>query len=140
MADYRDSNVITEEFGAGVIPVAEPSPESISEPESSVVDETELASPSPAFTPEPTHGSKIEAASDDATSLDNLRAVSAVFDSGCKEIKQIVSSTGLPQPVVLACIKWLKDNGLIAVTGSIYCTIDNVSSLQSQLKACQKCK
>lgn len=137
MADFVDNNVITEEFSAGVIPVAEPSPEIVDEPESSMVEEISVSTPSPVFTPSSTVS---QAASDDATSLDNLRAVSSVFDSGCKEIKQIVASTGLPQPVVLACIKWLKDNGLIAVTGSFYCTIDNVYSLQSQLKSCQKCK
>lgn len=141
MADFVDSDVITEEFGAGVIPVAEPVEETVGEPEESIADETELFSPTQeVFSPAPSSKSSAQAAPDDATSLDNLRAVSSVFENGCKTLKDIVSSTGLSQSVVLACIKWLKDNELIAVSGSFYCTIDNVYSLQSQLKACQKCK
>ena len=139
MSDFTDDNVITEEFSAGVIPVSEPAAETSEEPENSDVDDVEYASSSPSIEPfAPTQ--PVQPASDDATSLDNLRAVSAVFDNGCKTLKDVVTSTGLSQPVVLACIKWLKDNGLIAVTGSFYCTIDNVSSLQKQLKVCSMCK
>jgi len=141
MADFLDDNIITEEidtgsstskvssspteefeFGGAV--VAHSPVESVS---------SEISSPNVASLP------KIEPAPDDMTSLDNLKAVSSVFESGCKTLSDLVKNTGLSQSVVIACLTWLQDNGLIAVSGSFYCTVDNVSALQSQLRVCQSC-
>lgn len=149
MSDFTDPNIITDEIYTGTssptspdestigtIPVDEIDEETDEHPESSDVDETEISSPSVKVVQKTSH----QAASEDSTSLDNLRAVSRAFDTGCKTVPEIIKITGLSQPVVLACIKWLSDNSLLAVTGAVYCTIDNVSTLHNQLKACQKCK
>jgi DNA-binding IclR family transcriptional regulator len=74
-------------------------------------------------------------------SLDNLKAVSAMFENDCQTMQQIIDGTGLDKSTVMACVKWLTDNGLLSVSKSkkFYCTIDNVSAMQNQFKMCQKC-
>lgn len=141
MADVLDSNVITEEVDTGAIgsvKVAEPLIETLESPEISLVgDELEIASKSVASAPVL---SVVD--SGDIVSLDNLRAVSAMFDTGCQSLSDIVSGTGLPQSTVLACIKWLQNNGLapmIAQSGKFYCSIKNASALAEQLKQCVNC-
>jgi len=156
MADILDEGIITEEFSTdnstkvssssttestqefsfGTVPVAE----SLSETEEgnlvSSAEETEVASPStPVTLPATT------AASGDAVSLDNLKAVSAMFEKDCQTLQQIVDGTKLDKSTVMACVKWLTDNGLLSVSKSnkFYCTIDNVSAMQTQFKMCQKC-
>lgn len=151
MADNMDDDVIvelidtglttvksidspTEEVPVGSLAFGEPGQSTINFPENSVVDEVEdMNSPSHSV-PVPT-----SVASGDEVSLDNLRAVSSMFDKGCQTFSAIVKDTGLPQSTVRACIKWLVDNGLLAVSNSFYCTLDNVSTLHSQLNVCQKC-
>jgi hypothetical protein len=158
MADVQDE-VITEEFqtGGGAVPVygdtvstesdqtqefsfgqtgiEEPLEETIDSPQESIVGaDSEISSPSeyvaPIF-PAP--------AQEDSVSLDHLRAVSSSFDSGCQTFSAIVTATGLSSAIVNSCLKWLKDNGLLATSNKLYCSLDNVGVLQSQLKACAKC-
>ena len=156
MADTLDEGIITEEFSTGnstkvsssntteptqefsfgTVPVAE----SLSETEEgnpvSSAEESEVASPSTPITLPAT-----TAASGDMVSLDNLKAVSAMFENDCQTMQQIIDGSGLDKSTVMACVKWLTDNGLLSVSKSkkFYCTIDNVSAMQNQFKMCQKC-
>jgi hypothetical protein len=154
MTDVLDEDIVTEEFSTdvssptasapqtqefqfGSVNVSEPGVETVDDEESSVVNESEVASPS---TPSPFTAAL--SASDDVVSLDNLRAVSAMFDKNCVTFSQIVEGTGLSGSVVTACLTWLKNNGLaplIAQNGSFYCSMDSVSILQKQFKQCAAC-
>jgi hypothetical protein len=155
MSDILDSDVITEEiptsgspvstgsvpvsqeFSFGSVKVAESPLSTVESKENSIVDElTEVRSESSYSPP------KLAAATSDIVSLDNLRAVSAMFDKGCVTFQDVVDGTGLDQSIVLACLSWLKKNGLaplIAQSGKFYCTIDNVASLQAQFTKCFNC-
>lgn len=154
MADILDEDVITEEidtgssssstpasqtqeFSFGSVAVNEPGLETVDDEENSQVSESEVSSPS---TPSPFISSP--SAEGDEVSLDNLRAVSAMFDKGCVTFADIISGTGLPSATVTACLTWLKNNGLaplIAQNGKFYCSMDSVSILQKQFKQCVSC-
>lgn len=128
--------VATQEFSFGSVAVSEPAKNSPGNVQSSVVEDSSvISSPPVAFS---LLGSS-EVESGDIVSLDNLKAVSAAFDSGCQTIQSIVDSSSLPKATVLACLKWLQDNGLIALGGKFYCSLENVRSLQKQLNACVAC-
>ena len=130
MPDVTDYDVITEEI-LGIAPGSSPIP---TEEFTTASIPTET---SPIVASSSTPKSTISAESDSDVTLDNLRAVSAQFDKGCVTLNQIVEGSGLTQSIVLACLKWLRDNDLmpmIAQTGNLYCSLDNVTALAEQLK------
>ena len=142
-ASTGSSSVTTDEFSFGQTPVAEPL----------VADDTEQKNTTSVFregeiyTPVSTPAtivakSSVVAATEDMVTLDNLRAVSAQFTSGCKSFNDVVEGTGLSVSVVKACLDFMKNNGiapLVAQSGTFYCSINNVSSFQEQLKTCIQC-
>lgn len=81
----------------------------------------------------------VSPASDDDVSLSDLVIVGRQFSGGCKTFKAVVEGSGLSDKVVMACINFMKNNGiapLVSQTGEFYCTMNNLSTLASQLHAC----
>jgi hypothetical protein len=154
MADTLDDNVITEEYGVGglvdsekatsssqgfsfgSVPVSESQKETVDDAQSSVLETIEVSTPSSSVSSAKT---SVTPSSGDVVTLDNLKLVSAQFEKGCQSFDDLVKGTGLASSVVLACLNWLKDNDVLSVSGKFYCTIDNVSSMQSQFKQCFTC-
>ena len=143
-ASTGSSSVTTDEFSFGQTPVADPVPsvsETAQKNTTSVFREGEIYTP--VSTPATVVAkSSVVAATEDMVTLDNLRAVSAQFTSGCKSFNDVVEGTGLSVSVVKACLDFMKNNGiapLVAQSGTFYCSINNVSSFQEQLKTCIQC-
>jgi hypothetical protein len=155
MSDILDSDVITEEipttgnpvstgaapvtqeFSFGAVKVNESPLSVVESANKSIVDDLTVVKSESSYSPP-----KLAVATSDIVSLDDLRAVSSMFDKGCVTFQDVVDGTGLDKSVVLACLTWLKNNGLaplIAQSGKFYCTIDNVNSLQVQFKQCINC-
>lgn len=143
-ASSGSSSVTTDEFSFGQTPVAEPVAVAT---ESEQKNTTSLFREGEIYTPVSTPAtivskSSVVAATEDMVTLDNLRAVSAQFTSGCKSFNDIVEGTGLSTSVVKACLDFMRSNGiapLVAQSGAFYCSINNVSSFQEQLKTCIQC-
>jgi len=143
-ASSGSSSVTTDEFSFGQTPVAEPVAVAT---ESEQKNTTSLFREGEIYTPVSTPAtivskSSVVAATEDMVTLDNLRAVSAQFTSGCKSFNDIVEGTGLSTSVVKACLDFMRSNGiapLVAQSGTFYCSINNVSSFQEQLKTCIQC-
>lgn len=83
----------------------------------------------PATTPAPT----TEGVS--VITLEHLLAVDAALKQDtCQSIEDITKSTGLPETTVARCIEFLVDHGLVAKSAMVYCGINAVEKLISQLR------
>lgn len=81
----------------------------------------------------------VSPASDDDVSLSDLVKVGRQFSGGCKTFKAVVEGSGLSDKVVMACINFMQKNGIapmVAQNGEFYCTMNNLSTLATQLKLC----
>jgi hypothetical protein len=70
--------------------------------------------------------------------LEQLDVVYAAFGDRCSSVSAIVSSTGLSNEVVVACLNLLKKMGTIGQDKAIFCPASGVQRLVEQLKSCAK--
>lgn len=78
--------------------------------------------------------------SGNSPSMNDLKIVTDILANGsCADVEQIVVATGLEKNVVVYCIEWLVQQGLVAQDASRYCGLSSVKRMCQQLKGCKEC-